>query len=169
MPSWLLSLALTRGAKHWRPADFSDVAKIDFGYHTVTIDSAGILAEGRWSIGDRRPDVSIIGPSSLSVRIGSRITRDYRIDAVDLRGNESELEIDWSNGATGAVASFDFDAGGLPVGSTLTERVSVSVRDLDDMEVESDKTVLIEVVPLSRLATRLSLHDEYLALENGWA
>jgi hypothetical protein len=122
------------------------IEKLEFSYESVSTTQVGLFAGGRWNIAARTPAVSIVGPSLVQIRVTQTKTKQrFGISSIDLRGDRSDLDIAWSNGETGPDATFEFSSTGLPVGSTRTERISLQVKDMDDVEIEAEKDIVIEI------------------------
>jgi hypothetical protein len=124
--------------------------KVVANYTRVEVSSGGIYAGGSFAVIPRSPEVTVTGPSQVSVveRTPS-LSRTFSLHASDLR---PPLQIAWSGDGspaspTAETTSFRFNLGGAEVGQVLTRRVTARVTDADGLVGSGDLIVQIHIIP----------------------
>lgn len=124
--------------------------KVVASYSRLEVSGGGIFAGGSFVVIPRSPEVTITGPSQLSVVEGTAsLTRTYALRMEDLR---PPLRIAWSGEGTALSpsaerTSFRFNLAGAPVGQVVTRRVAARVTDADGLVGTAELIVRIHVTP----------------------
>jgi hypothetical protein len=125
--------------------------KVVASYRRINVSSGGIFTGGSFAVVGRVPEVSIIGPTQLSVPEGemSSVVRIFGIQTQDLR---PALQTVWNGDGfplnQGAeTTNIRFNLGSTEAGQVLTRRVSVRVTDADGLAAQADELVSIFIVP----------------------
>jgi hypothetical protein len=124
--------------------------KVVANYTRVEVSSGGIYAGGSFAVIPRSPEVTVAGPSQVSVVEGTAsLSRTFSLHARDLR---PPLQIAWSGDGspttpTAETTSFRFNLGGARVGQVLTRRVTARVTDADGLVGSGDLIVQIHIIP----------------------
>lgn len=124
--------------------------KVVSSYSRLEVSEGGIFAGGTFAVIPRSPEVTITGPSQISVVEGpASLTRSYSLHTEDLR---PPLQIAWSGDGsalspTEETTSFRFNLAGTQAGEVLTRRVAVRVTDADSLAGSAELIVRIYVTP----------------------
>ncbi len=124
--------------------------KLVASYSRMEVSSGGIFAGGSFVVIPRSPEVTITGPSQISVVEGTAsLTRSYSLRTEDLR---PPLQIAWSGNGfalspNAETTGFRFNLAGAQVGQVLTPRVAVRVTDADGLVGSAELIVRIHVTP----------------------
>jgi hypothetical protein len=124
--------------------------KLVISYSRLEVSSGGIFAGGNFDVIPRSPEVTLTGPSQVSVVEGTTsLTKSYALRTGDLR---PPLQIAWSGEGTALspsaeVTGFRFNLAGAEVGQALTRRVAVRVTDADRLVGSDELIVRIHVTP----------------------
>ncbi|MCA1576990.1 MAG: hypothetical protein LC794_06455 [Acidobacteria bacterium] len=139
-------------------------------YRRVTVATTGIFAGGSVETMPRTPEVTITGPTQISVVEGATsVTRNYTLHTVDLRPPFYEVSspnfaaritgpaiprprIEWSGDGfalrpSGETTGFRFNLADAQAGQVLTHRVAVVVEDVDGLSASTERIVQIHVTP----------------------
>jgi hypothetical protein len=124
--------------------------KVVTSYSRLEVSSGGIFAGGSFVVIPRSPEVTIMGPSQISMVEGTvSLTRSYSLRTEDLR---PPLQIAWSGNGfalspNAQTTGFRFNLAGAQVGQVLTRRVAVRVTDADSLVGSAELIVRIHVTP----------------------
>ncbi|MCC6167179.1 MAG: hypothetical protein IT329_08140 [Caldilineaceae bacterium] len=124
--------------------------KVVVSYSRLEVSGGGIFAGGSFVVIPRSPEVTITGPSQISVVEGTAsVTRSYSLRIEDLRPT---LQTAWSGegsalNSTTAKTSFRFNLAGAQAGQVLTRRVAARVTDADNLVASDELIVRIHVTP----------------------
>lgn len=124
--------------------------KVVPSYSRLEVSGGGIFAGGSFAVIPRTPEVTIAGPSQISVVEGTAsLSRSYSLRTEDLR---PPLRIAWSGEGFAAnpgaeTTSFRFNLAGAQVGEVPTRRVAVRVTDADNLVASSELIVRVHVTP----------------------
>jgi hypothetical protein len=124
--------------------------KVVASYSRVEVSSGGVFAGGTFEVIARTPEVSISGPTLISIVEGTAaVSRAYRANMDDLR---PPLQISWSGDGLPLnqgqeSSSFRFNLSGAQVGQVLSKRVAVQVTDADGLSGSAQLVAQIHITP----------------------
>src|SRR6266567_3028737 len=124
--------------------------KVVASYSRLEVSEGGIFAGGTFMVIPRSPEVTITGPSQISVvENTTSLTRNYSFSTQDLR---PPLQIAWTGDGSalslaGETTSFRFNLAGAQAGEALTRRVAVRVTDADSLAGSAELIVRIYLTP----------------------
>lgn len=124
--------------------------KVVASYSRLEVSNGGIFAGGSFVVVPRAPEVTIVGPTQISIVEGTTsLTRSYSARTVDLR---PPLRFAWSGDGTPTNPS----AGTTPIrfslpnsgaGAVVTKRVAVRVTDADGLAATDESMVRVHFTP----------------------
>jgi hypothetical protein len=147
-----------------------DGLKVVASYTRLEVFPGAIVAGGSFNVIPRSPEVTITGPSQISVVEGTAsLTRTYTLHTEDLRPPFHEVlspnlaarvtgperprpKIAWSGDGVALspraeTTGFRFNLGGAQAGQVITRRIAVVVVDVDGLSDSAELLVRIHVTP----------------------